>query len=496
MVKEQDKRPAFFATENLSDPLAAAGRQFREGEYAMFGRYSSLDGEEGPVCSQDFDREIAGLCTYTGLRRAPAEKAVVAYMSLRDLPRLRALQHQSKLLDIDRLDAIALRLAELGPNATEEVYSTVDELLVSLFTPTRMNQPLPTRATITRRLRELIAELDSEVAYNEKKRKKREEKDPPPPGECEISFREAMAGTGTAGLTLIGDNATIAATKASIDETARTHGLTQSDAALKLLNGDITPAPGAKIYAYTPLTEDGELNPAAPAYFPGFGWTTASGTEMFNHMLSNGEKNSVKVVNLDESAARTVNSYSPPEDIKAYVRGRDGTCRFPGCTVSAWKCQIDHRVPFGLGGETTASNLFSLCAHHHNMKTDRRVYYIPDPVTGELVWLFPDGTFQRTDPEGFIHSQVTPTAPKWQHSLEDILRLHRKKTRFFARGHKLIDDYEAGTSTLHECLTAIAGLEKEFGREFPFRPKDAPKEAPEEIPRESAEVCVEDAPPF
>ena len=269
-----------------------------------------------------------------------------------------------------------------------------------------MNQPLPTRATITRRLRELIAELDSRVAYNEKKRKKREEKDPPPPGECEISFQEAMAGTGTAGLTMVGDNATIAATKASIDETARAHGLTQSDAALKLLNGEITPAPGAKIYAYTPLTEDGSLNPAAPAYFPGFGWTTAPGTEMFNHMLSSADKNSVKVVNLDDAATRTVNSYSPPEDIKAYVRGRDGTCRFPGCTVSAWKCQIDHRVPFDLGGETTASNLFSLCAHHHNMKTDRRAYYIPDPVTGELVWLFPDGTYQRTDPEGFIHSQV------------------------------------------------------------------------------------------
>ena len=492
MTKERKKKSAFFATDNPSDPLAAAGRQFREGEYAMFGRYASSDGEEGPVCSKDFDREIAGLCTYTGLRRAPAERAVVGYMSLRDLPRLRALQKETKLLDIDRLDAIAVRIAELGINATEEVYSTIDELLVTLFTPTRMNQPLPTRTTITRRLREFIAELDSKVAYNEQKREKREKKDPPPPGECEISFQEAMAGTGTAGLTMVGDNATIAATKASIDDTARAHGLTQSDAALKLLNGEITPAPGAKIYAYTPLTEDGSLNSAAPAYFPGFGWTTAPGTEMFNHMLSSADKNSVKVVNLDDAATRTVNSYSPPEDIKAYVRGRDGTCRFPGCTVSAWKCQIDHRVPFDLGGETTASNLFSLCAHHHNMKTDRRAYYIPDPVTGELVWLFPDGTYQRTDPEGFIHSQVTPTAPKWQHSLEDILRLHRKKTRFFALGHKLIDDYDAGTSTLDECLTAIAGLEKEFGREFPFRPKEAHKDTL----KESAQVHAEDAPPF
>lgn len=101
---------------------------------------------------------------------------------------------------------------------------------------------------------------------------------------------------------------------------------------------------------------------------------------------------------------------------------------------------------------------------------------------------------------------MTPTAPRWRSSTEDFERLKRKKAHFFAKGHTLIDAYEAhlprptnekteagqdsdsAPMTYEECLEAIAELEKEFGMEFPFRPE--PLKEVEEEP------LVADAPPF
>jgi len=47
---------------------------------------------------------------------------------------------------------------------------------------------------------------------------------------------------------------------------------------------------------------------------------------------------------------------------------RDLFCRFPGCEVSAARCDIDHvrAWPFG---PTHPSNLNCKCRHHHLMKT-------------------------------------------------------------------------------------------------------------------------------
>lgn len=484
------KKPAFFATENPEDPAAVAGRTIREGEYATFGRFAQRD-PEGDLDSPDYDQLIAQLSTSTGLRRGATEKGVTAYMSLRDLPGLRAMQEQTKRLDVDRLDAVGEQLADLGNNATPEVYKAIDDLLVSIFTPKKINQELPTRVTITRRLHVLIAQYDTSAAYDEKARRKREEKkDPIEPGNCEFEYREGIAGVGTSGLSLIGDNATMAAAKSFIDSTARANSLTQSQAALKLLTGELAPAPGAKIYAYAPLAADGSLDQSKPVYIVGFGWTTAAGTAVFHDIVEKAmREKTATFVDMEAAATREVSGYVAPDDIKAFVRARDGGCIFPGCTVPARKCQLDHRIPFDDGGKTTAENLFLLCQHHHNLKTDKRAYYLPDPVTGEIVWLFSDGTYRCTQPTGFLASLVTPTAPKWRHTLEDIQRLNRKKARFYARGHKLIDDYETDPNPNPEhYLAAIQALEKEFGMVFPFKP---------DIPEKSPEVeQPEDAPPF
>ena len=57
-----------------------------------------------------------------------------------------------------------------------------------------------------------------------------------------------------------------------------------------------------------------------------------------------------------------------PRVLRDALRLRDGTCRAPGCSVAAERCDADHHVPWP-HGETTAENLQMLCRRHHRMKS-------------------------------------------------------------------------------------------------------------------------------
>lgn len=494
---KKPKKPGFFATENPDDPVAVGAMATRAGHHAMFSQYADYE----LIDTTDHDREIAQMCRSTGFAKGFVDSSISAYMCLSNLPALRKLQEETHRLDLNLLIAVSKGLNELGDNVAPEVYAAFDAMLVDLFTPRRMNQALPLTTSVTRRIHDMIAQFDSSAAYDAKKQKKREKTPKPvPPGQCDVEFFDA--GLGHTGMEVRGDNTTMAATKAAIDAAAREHGITQAEALLKLITGKITPSPKAVIYGYAPKLPDGGIDPAAPVFLPGFGITTAPGTEMFHHIASD-EKSAV-FYDLDDAATEHVKGYVAPERIKAYSRGRDGTCIFPGCTASAWRCQLDHRVPYDEGGATTADNLYCLCAHHHNFKTDKRGYYVPDPVTGDIVWLFDDGTYALTQPEGFITSQVTPVAPRWRHSLEDIERLKRKKAHFFAQGHKLIDDYENShrtISTYRDCISSLEDLEKEFASEFPFRPERPEESDGNDAPankdsRLDPRLLIDDVPDF
>ena len=71
---------------------------------------------------------------------------------------------------------------------------------------------------------------------------------------------------------------------------------------------------------------------------------------------------------------REETTYTPSASVRRLVVARDGTCRFPGCGVSADKCDLDHVTPFNhehplLGGLTREDNLIALCRRHHRDKT-------------------------------------------------------------------------------------------------------------------------------
>jgi len=63
-----------------------------------------------------------------------------------------------------------------------------------------------------------------------------------------------------------------------------------------------------------------------------------------------------------------VDRYRPGKDLKRFLHARDEHCRFPGCRMPVWRCDIDHTVDAALGGATCECNLEDLCQGHHTLK--------------------------------------------------------------------------------------------------------------------------------
>ena len=89
-------------------------------------------------------------------------------------------------------------------------------------------------------------------------------------------------------------------------------------------------------------------------------------------------------------------AYRPPTRMAKRVKARDRRCRFPGCTIAAVFCDLDHVRPWP-HGPTADTNLICLCRRHHRVKQR----------PGWAVALAPDATVTWTDPTGLVRT----TAP-------------------------------------------------------------------------------------
>ncbi|MER2135571.1 MAG: DUF222 domain-containing protein [Arthrobacter sp.] len=86
-----------------------------------------------------------------------------------------------------------------------------------------------------------------------------------------------------------------------------------------------------------------------------------------------------------------------PAGLKRWLQARDGTCRFPGCSVSVLNSEIDHTRPWAWGGETSHANLEHLCAKHHRLKT-LGYWKAVQTEPGVIEWTSPGGLRRRTGP--------------------------------------------------------------------------------------------------
>ena len=463
----------YFRCQNSTDHRAQLSQRMREAEFALYRGYAASSAVE------DFDLEVEELAQVTSRPKHEVEAAVLAYFRLASLPKLLALQEQTCLLSVHMLTGIDTALCKIGASADEATWAAFDDMLTRIFTPKRANQELPSRASVARRIRTMIAKLDVGLSHNPEKRKKREAEHNHRARNVEFSAQEDHGSAGIATMTLSTDATTMAVLRASLQATARQEKVSLADAAVKLLNGDVEPAANVRIHVYAPAGADGTRAAGAPVFIPRYGWTDALATAELESLLSN---HPPETANLDETATTKTDSYAPTEGMKHYAHARDGNCIFPGCDRPATACQLDHRIPFDRGGETTPHNLFCLCPHHHNMKTDKRIFYVPDPVTGDIVWLCEDGTYLLSRHEGPLFDETTPTTTRWRSTLPNVARNRDAYADFLARAHHLLDEYD-NHGDYYRLMADLQALEHATGHSFDLAP-EPPTEDSTVIPEE------------
>lgn len=96
---------------------------------------------------------------------------------------------------------------------------------------------------------------------------------------------------------------------------------------------------------------------------------------------------------LDAGADR----YEPSTRLARAIRARDKHCRFPGCRMPAWRCDLDHTISFKVGGRTVRINLAALCRRHHRIKHLPGWACTQGPG-GVLTWTTPHGKRYVTRP--------------------------------------------------------------------------------------------------
>ncbi len=83
-------------------------------------------------------------------------------------------------------------------------------------------------------------------------------------------------------------------------------------------------------------------------------------------------------------------TYRPPHNLTDHITARDRTCRFPGCTVPARRCDLDHVHPWNSGGRTSTANMTALCRRHHRLKTEKIwTYQLREDASAD--WVSPTG---------------------------------------------------------------------------------------------------------
>jgi len=79
----------------------------------------------------------------------------------------------------------------------------------------------------------------------------------------------------------------------------------------------------------------------------------------------------------------------------------DQDCGFPTCRRAAASCDMDHAIPYHLGGLTCDCNIGPRCRRHHRVK-GLGTWRLEMPQPGELRWTTPAGLTYATSPQPLV----------------------------------------------------------------------------------------------
>lgn len=267
----------------------------------------------------------------------------------------------------------------------------------------------PSRALVRRRLQRELARRTDPASHQR-------------PGRCRHDAGGRMSPDGTGSFWITGDQARVTAADARVDRLARgikasgafperTLAQLRSDVALDLLlrgdpgaAGGGSPegaaglgstgfgcAPDSTVNPDVDLSDApaidwslvGELPPARVrvvvplpvllgepglAELPGYGWIDGVRARELAFAPGSVWERLVTDPTTGALIELSPTRYVPSSGLRDHVVARDGVCRFPGCTVVASVCDLDHDQPWP-HGPTTAVNLSAKHRRHHQLKT-------------------------------------------------------------------------------------------------------------------------------
>ena len=379
-LDEDDVPEAFYTTNAPGNHIGQAGTYTRKTSWFLYRAIL-------PQLDDDVDLSLTSLAKDLGISYSKLLGYIRAHFRMRQLPLVTEVQGLHWILDLSKLRIIDRELHRLENNLDH--LEAIDAALADFLTPTAPNQTVPTDAELRRFIRGFI---DTHLRPGDKEEK--------PQPTLRINYNPDNTTT----LSLTCDSATATIIARHIDAYTNKAHTTAAQGLIDLILEDTHTI--VAIHTFT-TNEDTNI-----VFHPGAGWIN------LNHAPT--DNTFIRRLNADE-----VDSYLPDADIRAYTQGRDATCRWPGCTVPAHYCQLDHRIEYHQGGPTSPDNLVNLCQHHHNIKTDRQVHYILDPITGTIAWLHRDGTYQLDHATGPLATPQT----HWNHTWAQYLALQQQKTK-------------------------------------------------------------------
>lgn len=406
---------AYFATDHPNDHLASLHREQQRFDYLTWATAKPAADIDN---HRDFTEYAATLTKSTGHTARFIADNLYAITTLDKLPRLKAEIEQRFHIDMRRLRTIDNQTAGIHRDLVDDqdFWSTLDQQLSELFTPTTPNQLLPGTARIRRLIKELITaftppepEADQPTSDADPGSTAEEQTAEQPPLVRDYQSWDNPDGTVTMELRV---DQTTAAT---IHEAVRTHAarseISRGQALLELILANIAVAVTLNLYKAEDLPDN-------PGFLQPFGALDPADTKKLAALAD-------RIRDVDKAGTAAVSGYQPSDDIRAAVNGRDRICRWPGCNVPAHQCQLDHRINYADGGPTTATEMLSLCPHHHQRKTDQQVSYLLDPITGDVYWLFQDGTWTVDLADG----PLAPRQKHWNQTLAQKITRRQQRAR-------------------------------------------------------------------
>ncbi|WP_194411270.1 HNH endonuclease signature motif containing protein [Microbacterium cremeum] len=106
-------------------------------------------------------------------------------------------------------------------------------------------------------------------------------------------------------------------------------------------------------------------------------------------------------------AVLCVDRYRPGPALDRFLAARDERCRFPGCRMPVWRCDVDHTVGAAQGGPTHHANLAHLCRRHHVLKTVE-AWTVAQTAPGVLVWTSTSGRKHTDRPDPVVRFLTDP----------------------------------------------------------------------------------------